>query len=233
MLAGKIWTLKQTEHEILYQVTQIHETTTTTIKSEPKSQITFTTKVNKTNRSTPAPSVHVKRELDNLMQIKSEDGCQYKAILHDYFQLDINLRKLYEQWKKADANFNQVATEFPGVRILRQDPTENLFAFICSSNNNISRITSMVEKLCLHYGEKVGSIDGEDWFAFPPVTALAKDGVEQHLRELGFGYRAKFINQTAKFISQKEDGWLESLRMASYEDAHAELLQLTGVGAKV
>ena len=36
--------------------------------------------------------------------------------------------------------------------MLRQDPTECLFQFICSSNNHISRIHGMVERLCTRYG---------------------------------------------------------------------------------
>lgn len=36
--------------------------------------------------------------------------------------------------------------------MLRQDPVECLFQFICSSNNHISRIHGMVEKLCRSYG---------------------------------------------------------------------------------
>ncbi len=40
----------------------------------------------------------------------------------------------------------------PGARVLRQDPVECLFQFICSSNNHISRIHGMVERLCSAYG---------------------------------------------------------------------------------
>eukprot|EP00967_Tisochrysis_lutea_P069009 scaffold90584_cov18-Tisochrysis_lutea.AAC.1 len=36
--------------------------------------------------------------------------------------------------------------------MLRQDPVECLFQFICSSNNHISRIGGMVERLCAAYG---------------------------------------------------------------------------------
>ena len=36
--------------------------------------------------------------------------------------------------------------------MLRQDPVECLFQFICSSNNHISRIHGMVERLCSAYG---------------------------------------------------------------------------------
>jgi hypothetical protein len=36
--------------------------------------------------------------------------------------------------------------------MLRQDPVECLFQFICSSNNHISRIHGMVERLCSTYG---------------------------------------------------------------------------------
>lgn len=35
----------------------------------------------------------------------------------------------------------------------RQDPTECLFSFICSSNNNIPRITLMLDRLRAAYGE--------------------------------------------------------------------------------
>ena len=36
--------------------------------------------------------------------------------------------------------------------MLRQDPVECLFQFVCSSNNHISRIHGMVERLCRAYG---------------------------------------------------------------------------------
>ena len=39
-----------------------------------------------------------------------------------------------------------------GARVLRQDPLECAFEFICSSNNHISRIHGMVETLCRAYG---------------------------------------------------------------------------------
>ena len=45
--------------------------------------------------------------------------------------------------------------KFPGVRILKQDPVENLFSFICSSNNNIQRISGMYDVYCRFF--KIGN----------------------------------------------------------------------------
>lgn len=117
--------------------------------------------------------------------------------------------------------------------MLRQDPTETLFSFICSSNNNIERISGMVEKLCVTYGEYILEFDGRQYYTFPVPHVLAAEGVEDKLRKLGFGYRAKYIHQTAKVLASKPDGWLDELRKAPYREAHAELLTLPGVGAKV
>ena len=48
------------------------------------------------------------------------------AWLKDYFQLDVDLVKLYDEWSERDPVFRNVRPRFPGVRMLRQDPWENL-----------------------------------------------------------------------------------------------------------
>ena len=76
------------------------------------------------------------------LKIKAEDTeyTLYEEIMKDYFQWDVDLTTLYKQWSLADPNFDKLASQYVGVRMLRQDPVENLFSFICSSNNNIQRL---------------------------------------------------------------------------------------------
>ncbi|KAL3437104.1 8-oxoguanine DNA glycosylase [Aspergillus tetrazonus] len=187
---------------------------------------------------------------------ESEDATL--AILKHYFNLSSNLTTLYAQWSSSDPNFREKASQFTGIRILRQDAWEALISFICSSNNNIARISQMVEKLCTNYGVHIADVDGRSYHDFPPLERLAEDeGVEARLRSLGFGYRAKYIYQTAVIIAkQKENGWLNSLRnpeapafglevvagqegemppegRSGYREAHEKLLELQGVGPKV
>ncbi|XP_069122062.1 LOW QUALITY PROTEIN: N-glycosylase/DNA lyase-like [Argopecten irradians] len=172
---------------------------------------------------------HIKLEPD---LIDASD--ELEAILRDYFRLDVNLTDLYKSWSSADPVFRQTARDFMGVRILRQDPVENLFSFICSSNNHISRISGMVERLCQTYGTKITEYEDESYFSFPSVESLSGNDVEAKLRGLGFGYRAKYINVTAKYIQERHsEEWLRGLRDQSYQDTKTELMKLCGVGAKV
>lgn len=113
----------------------------------------------------------------------------YEELIKDYFQLNVNIATLYEKWSELDSNFQFISAKFEGIRMLRQDPVENLFSFICSSNNHISRISSMIEKLCENYGRAVGQLDGKTYFSFPTVSEMSDEGVESELRNLGFGYR--------------------------------------------
>ncbi|KAG6014659.1 hypothetical protein E4U43_006302 [Claviceps pusilla] len=183
------------------------------------------------------------------MQEDDDDGTE--ELLRRYFSLHLNLSALYDQWSEADANFKKKAPEFTGVRILSQDAWEALICFICSSNNNISRISQMVHKLCNHYGPLIGYIGDEPMHDFPTPEALTGENVESHLRELGFGYRAKYIANTARVVAlEKPAHWLESHRnprhpglntsrqdpttcASTYKGAHEALLSLTGVGPKV
>ncbi|CAG8660176.1 43403_t:CDS:2 [Gigaspora margarita] len=154
--------------------------------------------------------------------------------LMDYFNLSskINLRECYDRWSMADKHFSKIACQFKGIRILRQDPVENLFCFICSTNNNIARISQMIEKLCNKYGNLVYTLNGQEYYDFPTLDKLVSSNVESELRQLGFGYRAKYITQTAKFLTENysdAEKWLYSLRNVDYKVAHSSLLKLSGV----
>ncbi|PYI06073.1 8-oxoguanine DNA glycosylase [Aspergillus sclerotiicarbonarius CBS 121057] len=177
------------------------------------------------------------------------------SLLSHYFNLTTNLTTLYAEWSSQDPNFRKKASQFTGIRILRQDAWEALVSFICSSNNNIARISQMVEKLCLNYGPFIASVNGRAYHGFPPPEALTAQDVEGKLRGLGFGYRAKYIYQTAVMVAkEREEGWLDSLRnpecpawgveaapggemrpegREGYREAHEKLLELQGVGPKV
>lgn len=179
----------------------------------------------------------------------SAGSSQYEAALdsvlrfiQDYFNLSVKVTDLYKQWAAVEKKYVKqemaLFSYFPGIRMLRQDPWETVVLFICSSNNNVKRISKMCDTLCDEYGKHVGDYEGASYFSFPGPEKLCGPEVEGHLRELGFGYRAKYIQQTAAmFIDDAyPDITLESLsalRGASYEDAHQYLLQLKGVGPKV
>jgi len=98
----------------------------------------------------------------------------------------------------------------------------------------------------------IGKIEDQAFHDFPPPEALMGPGVESHLRELGFGYRAGYIAKTASIVAkEKPEGWLQSLcNQEPYDDspdqkplpeggrdgyrkAHEALLKLQGVGPKV
>ncbi|KAK6501808.1 8-oxoguanine glycosylase ogg1 [Arthrobotrys musiformis] len=164
-------------------------------------------------------------------------------IVKNYLNLSVDLASLYEKWSQKDPNFKRKAGEFGGVRMLRQEPWECLIGFICSSNNNISRIGQMVDKLCATYGTPLGTIthsfgdkrEEVAYHSFPSIESLTAATVEDTLKKLGFGYRAKYIYKTACMVyHDRPVGFLETLRdERDYKEAHAELIKFTGVGPKV
>lgn len=157
-----------------------------------------------------------------------------RLALLDFLNVGICLGDLWEQFSASDLRFAELAKHLGGARVLRQDPLECLIQFICSSNNNIKRITQMVDFVS-SLGSNLGTVEGFDFHEFPSLDRLSLVS-EQELRDAGFGYRAKYITGTVDSLQSKPGGgveWLASLRNLDLDKAIAALSTLPGVGPKV
>ncbi|XP_014223188.1 N-glycosylase/DNA lyase [Trichogramma pretiosum] len=166
-----------------------------------------------------------------------KNDLNYGEILSKYFRLDVSLKENIQKWADCDSHFKTAYDQVGPVRMLDQDIVENLFSFICSSNNNITRISGMVEKLCRIFGDKICELENQTFFDFPKIENLTSSDVESTLRKEGFGYRAGYIIKSAKKL--KELGgrmWLQGLMKengVTYEHARENLMLLPGIGPKV
>ncbi|XP_062441325.1 N-glycosylase/DNA lyase isoform X2 [Rhea pennata] len=235
VLAGRVWTLTQAGERLWYTVYGDEEEEEEE-EAEDGHPAAPAPKRRRRQRSPPASGrspEHPGAE-DGAAEPPGPPGAETDGILRDYFQLDVGLPALYRAWGAADPHFQRVAADFPGVRVLRQDPVECLLSFICTSNNHISRITAMIERLCRAFGRRLCCLDSQPFHAFPAPEALAGPEAEARLRALGFGYRAKFVSQSARAIAEElgAEG-LRRLRAVPYAEARKVLRSLPGVGAKV
>ena len=134
-----------------------------------------------------------------------------------------------EREAMADAQLACCFPEAHGIRVFNQEPFEALISFIISQNNNIKRISGIIERLCMKCGEPMGFM-GETVYAFPTAERIAALTLEE-LTALGTGYRAPFIKAAAEKMLAGFD--LEALRDVPLSEARAELTSFLGVGPKV
>ncbi|XP_052188254.1 N-glycosylase/DNA lyase OGG1 [Diospyros lotus] len=157
-----------------------------------------------------------------------------RLALLDFLNVGICLADLWQEFSASDSRFAELASHLGGARVLRQDPLECLIQFLCSSNNNIGRITRMVDFVS-SLGNHLGTVEGFEFHEFPSLDRLSKVS-EQELRDAGFGYRAKYIIGTVDALQSKPGGganWLASLRELDLQEVIGSLSTLPGVGPKV
>ena len=156
------------------------------------------------------------------------------GLVRDYFRLDVDLSHLVQRFR-SDPQMDEAMQEFAGLRLIRQDPVECLFSFLCSSAAPLYRIRRTLAAMCKEYGDNYpgGEVGGLVHHAFPPMHRLAESSIP-HLTNTGLGYRARYIKETAqKVLDNGGAGWLFSLRQRSYPAAKAALMTLPGVGEKI
>lgn len=147
-----------------------------------------------------------------------------------YLGADADLDDRVARLDEADPGIGSLARQWLGLGLMQPESlTETIVSFICSSNNHLPRITGMVNRLAERFGRASGSEPSVN--ALPGLEEIALLKYEQ-LAEMGFGYRSKFVIDSAKALTLNPS-WEAGLRAMTYATARSRLMDLPGVGRKV
>lgn len=156
---------------------------------------------------------------------------EYENIWKHYFDLETDYSYIKGRIDPEDSYMIHASECGGGIRILRQELFETIISFIISQQNNIPRIKKCIRVLAERYGEVKYNYKNQQYYAFPKPGRLAYIK-ETELKSLGFGYRSRYIVETANAVVDGSID-LEKLKIMSYNDSKKELMQLSGVGNKV
>lgn len=153
----------------------------------------------------------------------------YSNKKYDFFRSNDNIEKIIKSISK-DKTTKIAVKKYLGLRLIRQDPFQCFISFIVSSNSNIQKIKSSLEKISIKFGTKI-KFDNQEFYGFPEPIRIAKASI-QEIQSCGVGYRAKFIIDAAKIVETKEIDF-DYLKKLNYHDAKETILSVPGIGNKV
>lgn len=146
-----------------------------------------------------------------------------------FFRSDDNMEKILPEISR-DKRVAGAVKQFPGLRLVRQDPFQCYISFICSSNSTIQNIRRMLKNLCAKFGDRM-VLERNEFFSFPSPERLA-GATARELLSCGLGFRARYVKEAAKSVdSGKID--FERLRKADYQTALDALKKVPGIGNKI
>lgn len=174
--------------------------------------------------------LNVKKDNNKIIISGICDG-DIKKICDFYFDMSRDYDKIKENLSIIDNNLKESIKYGYGIRLLNQDLWETIISFIISSNNNIPRIKGIIDRLSKKYGYKI-EFRGNDFYTFPTIESLSSASI-QDLRNLGLGFRDKYIFETTKMISSKKVDLNELYKEKDTKIIREKLISLQGVGPKV
>lgn len=156
-----------------------------------------------------------------------------EADFRDLFRLDWDASEVRAEILRRGPEVEPYLGSLEGLRLMRpSDPVETFFSFLCTPNNNLPRIVTMVAALA-DYGPRLDTVDGVKVRRFPEAEAVAAIP-ESDLRTRKFGYRAATIpNAARELVARGGRNYLNHLKRVPYEEAHAALVSFHGIGPKL
>ena len=155
---------------------------------------------------------------------------EFNDIWYNYFDFGRNYNDIKKKISENDEILQKAVEYAPGIRILNQDRFECLISFIISQNNRIPMIKKVISNISKKYGRYIGSVDGEEYYAFPNPEELIKAD-EAGLMECKTGFRAKYIIDAVQKVIHGEIN-LNADDMDT-ETLRKTLMTIKGVGPKV
>ena len=155
---------------------------------------------------------------------------EFNNIWYNYFDFGRNYNDIKKKISENDEILQKAVEYAPGIRILNQDRFECLISFIISQNNRIPMIKKVISNISKKYGRYIGSVDGEEYYAFPNPEELIKAD-EAGLMECKTGFRAKYIIDAVQKVIHGEIN-LNADNMDT-ETLRKMLMTIKGVGPKV
>ncbi len=163
-------------------------------------------------------------KINNLGKITSYSNKKY-----DFFRNIDDMEEIIKSISK-DKTTKIAVKKYLGLRLVRQDPFQCFISFIVSSNSNIQKIKSSLEKISIKFGKKI-QFDNKEFYMFPEPKKIANTTI-QEIQNCGVGYRAKFIIDAAKMVESRQIDF-EYLKKSNYQNAKDMILTVPGIGNKV
>jgi N-glycosylase/DNA lyase len=166
---------------------------------------------------------------DVLKIINSGNVTSFGSKKYDFFRNSDDIEKIIKSISK-DKTTKIAVKKYLGLRLLRQDPFQCFISFIVSSNSNIQKIKSSLEKISIKFGTEI-RFDNQEFNIFPEPKKIANASI-QEIQNCGVGYRAKFIIDAAKMVESRQIDF-DYLRKSNYHNAKEMILTVPGIGNKV
>ena len=163
-------------------------------------------------------------KINNLGKITSYSNKKY-----DFFRNTDDMKEIIKSISK-DKTTKIAVKKYLGLRLIRQDPFQCFISFIVSSNSNIQKIKSSLEKISIKFGKKI-QFDNKEFYMFPEPKKIANATI-QEIQNCGVGYRAKFIIDAAKMVESRQIDF-DQLKKSNYQNAKETILTVPGIGNKV
>ncbi len=127
--------------------------------------------------------------------ISSNKNSNLEKIVNSFFRTNDNYLDMQKSINIDDL-MKKVVNYSNGLHLLNQDNFECSISYILSQCSNIPRIKRNLKDLGKLYGKSV-IFEDQEFFLFPSRSDLI-NVTEEEFRDLGFGYRAKYLRNFIK-----------------------------------
>ena len=170
------------------------------------------------------------RRNNNYLIIFSNNENNLETIVRNYFDLDTNYNKINKILISKDSSYEDIIKLNKGFHILNQNKFEMYISYIISQNNNIKRISKIIENISIKYGKKI-IFNNKEYYLFPKYEDLINITIND-LNEFKLGFRDKYIINAINKLKENKD-FLNNLDLLNTSKCLKELMKIKGIGMKV